>query len=44
MLSRSNAGKILSKYGGKARWVNHCIAVANLADHLAPIIGKHHEY
>ncbi|MFH0997378.1 MAG: HDIG domain-containing metalloprotein [Pseudomonadota bacterium] len=43
MLSRSNAGKILSKYGGKARWVNHCIAVADLADHLAPIIGKHHD-
>ena len=43
MLSRSNARKILSNYGGKARWVNHCIAVADLADHLAPIIGKHHD-
>jgi uncharacterized protein len=40
MLSRCNARKILSEYGGDAKWVNHCIAVAGLADHLAPIIGK----
>ena len=43
MLSRSNARQILSKYGGEDRWVNHCIAVAGLADYLAPIIRKHHD-
>ncbi len=37
MLSRSNAGEILSKYGGKYRWVNHCVAVAALADFMAVI-------
>ena len=42
MLSRSNARQILSKYGGNAGWTNHCIAVASLADYLAPIIRKHH--
>jgi uncharacterized protein len=41
MLSRSNARQILSKYGGEARWVNHCVAVAALADYLAPIISIH---
>jgi uncharacterized protein len=43
MLTRSNARKILSNYGRKARWTNHCIAVADLADYLAPIIGKRHD-
>jgi putative nucleotidyltransferase with HDIG domain len=43
MLSRGDARQILSEYGGKAMWVNHCIAVASLADYLAPIIRKHHD-
>jgi uncharacterized protein len=43
MLSRSNAKEILSKYGGKARWVRHCVAVAGLADYLAPIIRRRHD-
>lgn len=43
MLSRSNARRILSKYGRNAGWTNHCIAVASLADYLAPNISKHHK-
>jgi len=40
MGSCSDARQILSNYGGEANWVNHCVAVADIADYLAPIIKK----
>ena len=40
MLSRTEASQILAKYGAEARWVEHCVAVAAMADYLAPLISR----
>lgn len=40
MLSRTEASQILVEYGAEARWVEHCVAVAVMADYLAPLISR----